>query len=738
MQIRILALVLYFGLTVTILTPIAFAQSAVTCEQDYTVVGGEWLSTIANRFFGDVLAYPSIFAATNIKSETDPSYATLLRVDSIPQGAKLCIPGKQAAQAFINPTPTPGLEVPVLANATFKSSVVGSGSVTLVNGVFTRPGAASGSETQVLLTGPIAYGALNGIPSVAVVTTSPSADELHTYELHVFQLRESKPTEVATLAVGTGTPLLVLSIANNLVVADVVARGPNDPATGCCATQRALNTYTLGDGTLNLASTKVIGQITQTASPTSAASASPASSPTATPRPSLTNTASPTTAPTGTPSPTATPTITPSPKATSTITASPTNAPTNTPSPTATRTNTPSPTRAPTDTPSPTATATTPPTPIPAPAISTGLRVADVTFNPFGLAKEISGTFVPAKAYSNAEPPAPVGAPAHIAFQFDGADRLWVIPAEALQAEWNAAGNDSITRAITQLRSLLRDKPASPQTPLPFLPPPGATNDLAARVHYLDFDGGSGVAYIGRWAQDPSPVLASETFYSFLGLTGDGKNIVAFQFPVHTSALPDEYSDLTPEHLAEIQADPQTYLRQTTDLLNNLKNGHFGPDLARLDALVLSLKVSSTRNPLPAPTSGQTSSGSGQPTATAPASAGPSADKVRLLANDWKLLELSTPTETMQVPDPGKYTIRFNNAGGFGVTADCNIGAGNYTVTGNALHIKDIQSTQQFCGQDSLDTKYTAALLKAETYSFRGSNLVIELQANGGTLEFSR
>jgi hypothetical protein len=40
-------------------------MAAVSCQQDYTVQSDDWLSKIAEKFYGDVLAYPAIAQATN-------------------------------------------------------------------------------------------------------------------------------------------------------------------------------------------------------------------------------------------------------------------------------------------------------------------------------------------------------------------------------------------------------------------------------------------------------------------------------------------------------------------------------------------------------------------------------------------------------------------------------------------------------------------------------------------------
>lgn len=370
------------------------------------------------------------------------------------------------------------------------------------------------------------------------------------------------------------------------------------------------------------------------------------------------------------------------------------------------------------------------------------LRPEDVTFTPYGLGNKIQGLLVPYAPFDNSEPPGPVGAPAHIAFQFDGVERLWVIPAQAYRAQWDNAGNGTVARALAQLDVLQRDQPAAPVPPLPMLPPDNATNDLAARVRYLAFDGGTGFSFIGRSAQDPSPVLSSQLYYSFLGLTNDNKYIVSFRFPIESSMLPKTIGDLTPAHLAEIQADPHLYFQETTDLLNKLKTSDFGPDLTRLDALVFSIHVPSTGTIAPHPTGGAVTpgavTGNGAETPLPTSAEDPAALRKQLLANEWKWLETTTITGTITVGDPDKYSIRFNGANGFGISSDCNIGAGNFTEVGGLLTIKDLQSTKVACGDASLDMTFTSELLSAESFVFADDTLLIVLKDNGGTMKFSK
>jgi branched-chain amino acid transport system substrate-binding protein len=67
------------------------AQAEVSCERDVIVQVDDWLSKLSEKFYGDVLAFPAIFEATNAKAQTDESYNRLDNPDLIEPGWKLCI-----------------------------------------------------------------------------------------------------------------------------------------------------------------------------------------------------------------------------------------------------------------------------------------------------------------------------------------------------------------------------------------------------------------------------------------------------------------------------------------------------------------------------------------------------------------------------------------------------------------------------------------------------------------------
>ncbi|UCC87834.1 MAG: substrate-binding domain-containing protein, partial [Anaerolineales bacterium] len=92
----------------TVLAPVVAAAPPVQEEgQDYVIVNDDWLSKLADKYLGSVLAYPAIVELTNQKAAADSSYATISDANLIEVGWKIYIPGAAEAQAFMD-TSAPG------------------------------------------------------------------------------------------------------------------------------------------------------------------------------------------------------------------------------------------------------------------------------------------------------------------------------------------------------------------------------------------------------------------------------------------------------------------------------------------------------------------------------------------------------------------------------------------------------------------------------------------------------
>jgi uncharacterized surface protein with fasciclin (FAS1) repeats len=72
--------------------------TAAGCAEDYVVQANDSLSTIADKYFGDIEAYQRIVEATNTAATDNQIYAVIDDPDVINVGQTLCIPGSPQAQ----------------------------------------------------------------------------------------------------------------------------------------------------------------------------------------------------------------------------------------------------------------------------------------------------------------------------------------------------------------------------------------------------------------------------------------------------------------------------------------------------------------------------------------------------------------------------------------------------------------------------------------------------------------
>jgi copper homeostasis protein (lipoprotein) len=225
-----------------------------------------------------------------------------------------------------------------------------------------------------------------------------------------------------------------------------------------------------------------------------------------------------------------------------------------------------------------------------------------------GYANQANAFVSPATRYDRSEPPAGQGEPAHFAWTFDdnleldlarvhapGAGYVAVYPVAPYLATWADAGDSHVADTVAALKALLDQQPGDPPAPLPWLPLQDSVNDFAARVAYLELpDGGRGVRFIGRFAQDAAPLRNDQLRYLFQGFSADGTVFVVASLPITTGRLPDDnvivvLDPASPAHDVEAHFD---YWR---GMLNGLQPSDFEPSLEKLDALLRSLTV--TTNP---------------------------------------------------------------------------------------------------------------------------------------------
>jgi heat shock protein HslJ len=93
----------------------------------------------------------------------------------------------------------------------------------------------------------------------------------------------------------------------------------------------------------------------------------------------------------------------------------------------------------------------------------------------------------------------------------------------------------------------------------------------------------------------------------------------------------------------------------------------------------------------------------------------------------WRLVSLQEAgSAPVIVGDPGLYTVRFADDGSLAVRSDCNSCQGSYALMGSSLDVGLLACTKVFCGDGSLDPRFTAALDAAQMVSVDGNEMRIQ------------
>ena len=173
------------------------------------------------------------------------------------------------------------------------------------------------------------------------------------------------------------------------------------------------------------------------------------------------------------------------------------------------------------------------------------------------------------------------------AFQIGGAGlsghpQIFIYPAQ----EFSRMG-EMPKGKIDSLQALLEARPPAPENEIPLLPLINAAQVFHAQVKYLDFQNGSGVRFLTQYSQEVVGRLTNKNiFYTFQGLTRDGKYYIAAFFPITASGLSDEL-------VQEDWQAAQAHLVEDIRHLESLSSQDFEPGLEVLDSIIESLVVES-------------------------------------------------------------------------------------------------------------------------------------------------
>lgn len=188
------------------------------------------------------------------------------------------------------------------------------------------------------------------------------------------------------------------------------------------------------------------------------------------------------------------------------------------------------------------------------------------------------------------------GAPAHIAFGFNNETLTTDVspfqPAVRIYPTADLKALDPmVAQQVLALKTMLDAKPPTLEQPVPVFPVFNAQQVIHPQIKYLNFKNGQGVRFATYYAQDVSPITNDGLFYTFQGLTDDGKYYVTAFWHLRSDQLPNSYQDAKIQDYDAFAKQFETYIKATSDQLNTLPPEAFTPNLNALDQMVESIQT---------------------------------------------------------------------------------------------------------------------------------------------------
>jgi heat shock protein HslJ len=123
------------------------------------------------------------------------------------------------------------------------------------------------------------------------------------------------------------------------------------------------------------------------------------------------------------------------------------------------------------------------------------------------------------------------------------------------------------------------------------------------------------------------------------------------------------------------------------------------------------------------------------PTVTQPVQA--PVDPEAIIGDTWLWASFTDPVNgTQEIDTPERYTLQLLPSGTARIKADCNRGAGKYTVDGSSIDLEVATLTRAACPPGSLDADFVKYLNGAAVWFVQDGDLYLDLFADSGTMRF--
>jgi hypothetical protein len=185
--------------------------------------------------------------------------------------------------------------------------------------------------------------------------------------------------------------------------------------------------------------------------------------------------------------------------------------------------------------------------------------------------------------------------PAYVEFRlvdFPAENRTFKPIIQVYPADEFAAMNEYAAEAVEGMQQLLANDPAmlvDPEPPL--IPIFNASRVFQAQTQYLEFQTGAGFRFVTHYAQAFDVFTSENVFYTFQGLTHDGKYWVSIMMPIGASALPETFDYPDDFDWEAFGNNFLAYVDETTNELNALTPMDFTPAMHFLDNMIESIVI---------------------------------------------------------------------------------------------------------------------------------------------------
>ena len=150
---------------------------------------------------------------------------------------------------------------------------------------------------------------------------------------------------------------------------------------------------------------------------------------------------------------------------------------------------------------------------------------------------------------------------------------------------------DFIPARVAELQALIGGGAPNKKS-LPLLPIFNAMQMIDAQYLLLPFGSGGGIRYLTLYAQYYAPINNHDLFYTYQGLTNDGKYWVSAILPINHPNLPANGDNPPGGQTADqFNNNYDSYIIDMTTQLNSQAAESYTPSLTLLDALVSSITI---------------------------------------------------------------------------------------------------------------------------------------------------